>query len=54
LKGPAVDDEDQRCDVCDGSGLDPDDKLADCHLCEGAGWFRPDGFPLGDDAGEDD
>ena len=46
-------DEDTICDDCDGSGL-AEDKFSECFHCEGAGWFGPDGFPLGDDDDEDD
>lgn len=42
-------DNDEVCDVCDGSGVDPDSGIDDCHLCEGAGWFGADGFPIDDD-----
>lgn len=35
----------QVCDVCDGDGRDPETG-DECHLCEGAGWFDEDGFPL--------
>lgn len=43
-------DDETNCTVCDGSGVDPDsDTGADCHLCEGAGRFGADGFPVSDD-----
>lgn len=42
-----------ECDVCDGSGVDPD-TLEECHLCEGAGFFGEDGFPIDYDDGEEE
>jgi DnaJ-class molecular chaperone len=41
----------QVCDVCGGDGHEhlPDGRVEECHLCEGAGWFDADGFPLADD-----
>jgi DnaJ-class molecular chaperone len=39
------------CDVCEGTGVEPDDDEAgdgpveDCHLCEGVGWFDKNGDP---------
>jgi DnaJ-class molecular chaperone len=44
----SVDKRAQVCDVCDGSGDDPESG-DDCHLCEGSGWFDADGFPLSED-----
>jgi DnaJ-class molecular chaperone len=38
----------RECDVCDGTGQEEDDDgfPVDCHLCEGAGGFGEDGFPV--------
>jgi len=33
------------CDACDGTGIEPDDPTSPCPLCEGVGWFGPEGFP---------
>lgn len=39
------------CDVCDGTGTEEDAGgwPVDCHLCEGAGFFGEDGFPIDDE-----
>lgn len=43
------------CDECDGTGIEVETTDAgheiaiDCHLCEGAGFFDSDGYPLGED-----
>ena len=36
------------CDICEGEGheLDADGNPEECHLCEGAGYFDEDGFPV--------
>lgn len=43
-----------ECDVCDGTGVavDAGGCPIDCHLCEGAGAFGADGFPIPDDEQE--
>lgn len=40
-----------ECDVCDGTGteLDAGGWPTECHLCEGAGRFDADGFPISDE-----
>lgn len=42
---------DHECDVCDGTGVetDADGWPVECHLCEGAGRFGPDGYPVTDE-----
>jgi hypothetical protein len=39
------------CDVCDGDGIEEDagGHPIDCHLCEGAGFFDEDGYPVDDE-----
>lgn len=39
------------CDICDGEGMEEAEngELVDCHLCEGAGYFGADGFPISRD-----
>ena len=46
-----IDKQARVCDVCDGDGNEhlPDGSVEECHLCEGAGWFDADGFPLSED-----
>lgn len=36
------------CDICQGEGyeLGDDGNPEECHLCEGAGFFDVDGFPV--------
>ena len=42
------------CDHCDGAGIEDDagEWPIECHLCEGAGVFGDDGFPLADEDDE--